>query len=209
TGADATAQSFLHTGLHRVVNRRPGVSTETNRSGGWIRSHGRILCGRRIVSEANRIAVDAFEETAAFRADVADAEHEVACDFTLQLEAERIINRRMKIRRHLRAREDRRVHRKVLVRGERVGNVRQVERRHERERTPDVQGDVGVSIIVSASVTAANDELVATGEETHDPVVTGSWIPVEAKAWLEIVRITARNRIDAETRIVAGSSQHR
>src|SRR6185503_17075831 len=99
----------------------------------------------------------------------------------------------MKIRRHLRAREDRRVHRKVLVSRERVGNVRQVERRHERERAPDVQGYVGVSIVVSTRVTASNDEFVTTGEEAHEPVVTGSWIPVEAKSRLEIVRITTRN----------------
>src|SRR5678816_4002052 len=64
TRANATAQSFLNTGLHRVVDRRPGVSTQTNRSSGWICSNCWIPRSRRIVSEAHRIAVDAFEETA-------------------------------------------------------------------------------------------------------------------------------------------------
>src|SRR4051812_11823337 len=92
---NATAQSLLHTGLHRVINRRPGVSTETNWSGEWIRSNRRIPCARRIVPEAHWITVDAFEETAAFRADISDTEYQIARDFTLQFEAERIINRRM------------------------------------------------------------------------------------------------------------------
>src|SRR6185369_388993 len=172
-------------------------------------SDRRITGARRIVSEAHRIAVDAFEETAAFRANVADTEHQIARDLPLQLEAERIVNRGMEVGSNLRARKDRRVHREILISGESVRNVRQVERCHERERAPDVQSDVGVSVVMRARVTTANDQLVTTTDPTHEPVITGSWIPVEAKSRLEIIGITTRNRIHLETRIVVGSSQHR
>src|SRR5689334_3808749 len=114
----------------------------------------------------------------------------------------------MEIRRNLRSRENRRVHWKILISRESVGNVRQVERGDERERAPDVQSDVGVSVVVSARVTTANDQLVATTDPTHEPVITGSWIPVEAKSRFKVIRITTRDRPHTETRITAGSSKH-
>src|SRR5215213_4895890 len=93
--------------------------------------------------------------------------------------------------------------------GERIGNVCIVKCRHKRERAPDVQGNVRVSIIMRARVATTNDQLVTTGDETHDPVVTSAWVPVEAEARLEIVTVTARDRSYAEARVVIGSSKYR
>src|SRR5690349_20342837 len=116
TGTDTTAQTLLHAGLHRVINRCSGICAQTDWTSKWIRSNSWIPCRRRIGSEAHRIAVDAFEKTAAFRADISDTEHQIARDFTLHFKAEGIVNRRMEIRSHLRSREDRRVYWKILER---------------------------------------------------------------------------------------------
>src|SRR5215216_4189573 len=109
----------------------------------------------------------------------------------------------MEIRRNLCSREDRRIHSKILVRCEGVGNVRQVERGYEWERAPNVEGYVGVSIVMSAGISAANDQLVTASDEPHYPVVTGSWIPVEANPRLKVIGITIRNRIHTEACVIA------
>ena len=187
TRTDALAQALLHAGLHRVINRGSGISTQANRTSKRIGSNGWIQRRRRVVSEAHRIAVDAFEKSAAFRADIPNTEHEIARNFALQFKAEGIVNRRMEIRRNLRSREDCRVYRQRLERCKSVRNVCQVERRYKRERAPNVERDVGIGIVVGAGLATADDEFVTTGEETHDAVVARVWVPIEPKTRLKII----------------------
>src|ERR1044072_901026 len=85
---------------------------------------------------------------------------------------------------------------------ERIGHVLIVECGHKWERTPDVQRNVCVSIIVCSRVAATNDELVATGNPPHDPVVAGTRIPVKSESRLPIVFVASRNRPYAETWIL-------
>ena len=59
--------------------------------------------------------------------------------------------------------------------------------RNEWERTPDIQRDVGVGIVVCACVTAAQHGLVTTGERADESFTTGVQIPVETNTRFPVV----------------------
>lgn len=227
-GADAARQTLLKAGLQRVVDRVAGVRAKARRA---LIGDSAAEVVRRVRAGAvrhRRVRVNRLEQSIALRADVADPQHEVARELALHFETERVVVRRVEVLVNDGLIDRVRVEGRVPGRGERIGDDGRVagqpghrvkvvdvgcvdrrqrrDRRHERERAPDVERDVREHVVVRARVAATQNELVAARQPAERAAFVAR-VPVEAESRLEVVVVAARNRPNAEARIVAGGGE--
>ncbi len=62
---------------------------------------------------------------------------------------------------------------------------------------------------MSAGVTAAQHELVAAGQPTHQTAAARLWVPVESESRLEVIVVSTWYRTHDEARVVVEVREHR